>query len=281
MTVEAGEPAIFKKSFTHFVQDPSHYATATQKVPSAGHGKGHVVATGGGTWEGDLADVAENVLGIHTVLARPVAQDRFTHLALELHDGVAGELATMLLDLERFRHEQVGRQGVLAEIGHLQDQVRMVLSNVRALLYDERELPQVDPDFVGSLRRGLVRRFARRTGLRIRLWVSAGWPEILPAETARNLHRIVQEALNNVDRHSGASTVLIRLGMTEHLGEPLLTIMDDGRGYPDLDDGFVVGLGLVGIQERAALLGAKVLVSNRRRGGGALSVLLPRRSVAL
>jgi signal transduction histidine kinase len=55
--------------------------------------------------------------------------------------------------------------------------------------------------------------------------------------------------------------------------------MDDGRGYSHCDDGMRPGLGLVGIQERAVLLGARLHVSNRRRGGGVLSVTLPRRSL--
>jgi signal transduction histidine kinase len=203
------------------------------------------------------------------------------HVARELHDGVAGELSTMLLDLEKFRVGQAGRQSVLAEIAQMQEQVRFVLSNVRRLLYDQRGLPGVEPDFVGSLRRGFVRRFADRTGIRVHLSVGRAWPSILPADTALHLRWIVQEALNNVDRHSGAKAALIRLDVPSRVNSGKVTITDDGRGHSDLGSGFNVGFGLVGVQERALLLGAGCTVLNRRRGGSVITVTLPRRSLGL
>jgi signal transduction histidine kinase len=203
------------------------------------------------------------------------------HIARELHDGVAGELSTMLLDLERFRVGQTGRQSVLAEIAQIQDQVRFVLTNVRRLLYDQRGLPGVVPDFVGSLRRGFVRRFADRTGIRVHLSSARSWPGFLPADTALHLRWIVQEALNNVDRHSGAKAVLIRFDVPAGPDSGRVTISDDGRGHADLASGFNSGFGLVGVQERALLLGAGFAVRNRRRGGSVLAISLPRRSLGL
>jgi signal transduction histidine kinase len=184
----------------------------------------------------------------------------------------------MLLDLERFRAGQVGRAGVLSEISQLQDQVRFVLSNVRRLLYDQRGLPGVVPDFAGSLARGYVRRFSERTGIHVHLSVGRTWPRILPAETALHLRWIVQEALNNVDRHSGAKAVLIRFEVPPG-DSAKVTITDDGRGHADLAGGGYAGFGLIGIQERAVLLNAQVAVRNRRRGGSVLSVVLPVRSI--
>ena len=197
------------------------------------------------------------------------------HIARELHDGVAGELSTMLLDLERFRVGQAGRAGVLSEISQLQEQVRFVLSNVRRLLYDQRGLPGVVPDFAGSLARGYVRRFAERTGIHVHMSVGRTWPRVVPAETALHLRWIIQEALNNIDRHSGAKAVLIRFEVPSGGITARITITDDGRGHSDLDDGGYAGFGLMGIQERAVLLNAHVEVRNRRRGGSVLSVALP------
>ena len=157
----------------------------------------------------------------------------------------------------------------------------MVLSNVRQLLYTERELPGVDPDFVGSLRRGLARRLSERAGLRVHVSASSDWPRDLPADTAVNMRRIVQEALNNVMRHSGASAVLIRFSIAAGGESGLLTVSDDGRGYPRQADGWQPGFGMVGIQERALLLGARIDVSERRRGGGTLTVTIPRRRLSL
>jgi len=176
-----------------------------------------------------------------------------------------------------FRLGQTGRAGVLVEIAQLQDQVRFVLSNVRRLLYDQRGLPGLIPDFAGSLTRGYMRRFTERTGIHVHLSVGRTWPNLLPAETALHLRWIVQEALNNVDRHSGAKAVLVRLEVAPGGASASVIITDDGRGHADLMEG--AGFGLIGIRERAVLLDANVTVRNRRRGGSVLAVTLPARSL--
>lgn len=224
------------------------------------------------------ADVANSALGFRPVaLPDQAIRDSSLSLARELHDGVAGELATMLLELERFRAEQVGRQGVLVEIARMQDQLRYVLANVRQLVYVQRDLSASETHFIESLRTGLISRFAERTGIRTHLRVGRAWPRALPAETALNLRRIVQEALNNVDRHSGARSVLIRLDVPAGSDWATLKVMDDGRGT----DGAPPGFGLVGIAERALLIGAQASFGNRRRGGSVLTVKVPRRTLML
>jgi signal transduction histidine kinase len=225
--------------------------------------------------------IVNDTLFPHAIAAPPAWDGQAAHIARELHDGVAGELSTMLLDLERFRGGQVGRHSVLSEISQLQEQVRFVLSNVRRLLYDQRGLPGIEPDFAGSLGRGLVRRFAERSGIHAHLSVARTWPRILPAETALHIRWIVQEALNNVDRHSGAKAVLIRLDAPAGADFGRVMVTDDGRGHFDLGNGVQVGFGLIGIRERAVLLNAGVTVRNRRRGGTVLSVTLPKRSLGL
>lgn len=222
--------------------------------------------------------IVEEALSRPAIVQTSVIQSAVgAHVARELHDGVAGELSTMLLELERFRVGQTGRAGVLAEIAQLQDQVRFVLSNVRRLLYDQRGLPGFIPDFVGSLARGYLRRFTERTGIHVHMSVGRTWPRLLPAETALHLRWIIQEALNNVDRHSGAKAVLIRLEVPTSGDSASVTITDDGRGHSDL--GEASGFGLIGIRERAVLLDARVSVRNRRRGGSVLAVTLPARSL--
>ena len=203
------------------------------------------------------------------------------NLTRELQDSVAGELSTMLLDLERFRAAQTGRQSVLAEISQLQAQLRFVLSNVRQLLYERRGMAVVEHDFAGTVRRGLVRRFAERTGLRVHLSVARSWPSELPSETALNLYRVLQEALNNVDRHSGATSVLIRFEVPARGASGVITVADDGRGFADPADGGQVGFGLAGIQERAVLLGGHAKIANRRRRGSVLTVCVPRGGLGL
>ena len=84
------------------------------------------------------------------------------------------------------------------------------------------------------------------------------------------VYRVVQEALNNCAKHSQAST--IRIKVQQGSAGLLLTIQDDGQGF---DAAQTKGLGLLGIQERAARLGGTCVVDSTPGAGTVLSVELP------
>lgn len=91
----------------------------------------------------------------------------------------------------------------------------------------------------------------------------------LPDEYKTCIYRVVQEALNNCERHSQASAVRIRV--QQKPDRLILTIQDDGKGFDVLQ---MKGLGLLGIQERVARLGGKCEVHSRPGSGTILSVEL-------
>ena len=90
---------------------------------------------------------------------------------------------------------------------------------------------------------------------------------------ATGLYRMVQEALTNVARHAQASRVWISL--RQQHDQLLLTIADDGLGYPDdalhRDGSF----GLLGICERAGMFAGTMQIGNVAAGGGQLTVRIP------
>jgi signal transduction histidine kinase len=91
------------------------------------------------------------------------------------------------------------------------------------------------------------------------------------------LYRGVQEALANIARHSGAATATIRV--RSRAGGVTVTVSDDGRGFDSarvLPEAARRGrLGLVGIAERARLLGGFVVVQSVRGEGTAVKIVLP------
>jgi len=193
-------------------------------------------------------------------------------LARELHDSVAQILTLMVVDMENFKLDQAGQQQVIQKVDSLQESTREVLHNLRQVLYDLREEPSTESGFVGQVRT-LLTRFERATGIRSKLGVSSEWPARLSAGTAHNLYRIVEEALNNVRMHSGAGHVDVLLGAHEEGVE--LTVRDDGRGLPHADGDRRQGMGMMGMRERAVLLGGELDVTSNGSGGTIVKAVFP------
>src|SRR6202171_6865836 len=121
--------------------------------------------------------------------ARPEADAAVReHRARELHDRVAQILATMLLDIERFKLEQTGRASVQRQFDLMQEWTRDALANVRDLVYDLRDDSLSGSDFPTLLRTGLLEPFAERTGIQVRIVVADEWPTQLPSATAFDLY---------------------------------------------------------------------------------------------
>lgn len=192
-------------------------------------------------------------------------------MARELHDRVAQTLTTMLVDVEKFKSQQVEWDDVLAEMDSIQSSTREVLSSLRQLLYDLRGENQVGESFVGALG-DLLTRFTEKTRIEAAVVVQREWPAILTPAAALNLYRIVEEALSNVRMHSGASSVSVRLEAPAD-GDLAIVIDDNGRGV----DGNRPGLGTVGMKERALLLGGQLKVSSENGGGTTVRAAFPKR----
>lgn len=107
---------------------------------------------------------------------------------------------------------------------------------------------------------------------------AAGFRRRLPPETEMVAYRIVQEGLTNVIKHAGARHVHLQLTVNHpHL---IVAIRDDGIGIPDAGRhtgarSLEGGIGLLGMQERAASIGGMVEVRSRRGGGTTLRAELP------
>jgi signal transduction histidine kinase len=107
----------------------------------------------------------------------------------------------------------------------------------------------------------------QRTNLNVRLDLGEEPPE-LTSEVRLGMYRIVQEALHNVMRHSGADEALVRLESTETLLR--LTIRDNGSGFDPETAIRPTSLGLLSMRERAAAIGASLTIVSRPGGGTAI-----------
>ena len=141
------------------------------------------------------------------------------------------------------------------------------------MLYDLRGEPASEESFVSVLQ-GMLGRFEERTRIAVELIVSPSWPIKLRSAAALNLYRIVEEALTNIRLHSGARTVRVAL---EWLGaaELAVVVRDDGTGLVSSETLRAGGMGMLGMRERAVLLGGRLTVESRPGEGTTVQAIVP------
>jgi signal transduction histidine kinase len=198
-----------------------------------------------------------------------------TFLARELHDGVAQTLSVMLLELETFRRDSHGRVGALKQIEVLEELTRGALADLRGLLGELRSLQRQERDLVVLLRAAMVERQERNQSVQFRLHLSPEWPERIDSGVATHLFRIATEAIDNATHHGRPKTVEVAL--TVEGESAVVTIRDNGSGIKKPQDlALGPGFGIMGISERAHLIGGAVSVQpGAQDNGTTVQVMVP------
>jgi len=178
------------------------------------------------------------------------AAEERTRIARELHDRIGQSLAYVAFELDRILKRSEG-QPVHADLDRLRSDVRTVVSEVRETLYDMRTDVTEErglSDALGS--------FLDRVRDRSSLDVSFRYQESarLPLLQEREMWRIAQEAITNVERHARAHHVSVQWRCDGD--SALLVVSDDGRGFPLGRAGRIDSYGMVGMRERADAIGA-------------------------
>ncbi len=190
-------------------------------------------------------------------------------LARELHDSVGQTLSTMLIELENFRTEQYGRAGVLRQVDLLEKSTRKALADLRRLLVELRAQQLEEEDLVKLVRHDMLERQGRGRSPEFGLTVASDWPERVRATAAQELHRMIAEAIENGTRHGCAKRIEVSLGVSQDRRLAVLTINDDGRGLLKPEDIEPhPGLGILGMRERAVLLGGGIELEPGPEGRG-------------
>lgn len=197
-------------------------------------------------------------------------------VARELHDRVAQTLTGMLVDVENFKAEEVGWTDVVQQLDRVQSSTRQVLQNIRHLLHDLRGEETTERGFEEGLTT-LTRSFSAATQIEVDVFVSPRWPAVLTRQAHLNLYRIVEEALANVRMHSGAGRVEIRLEPYSD-SEVSMVIVDDGRGV-DVTGSRPMGLGTIGMKERAVVLGGHLSITSGAHNGTTIRAIFGKASL--
>jgi signal transduction histidine kinase len=179
------------------------------------------------------------------------ADEERTRIARDLHDRIGQSLAYLAFELDRIVKTDSQGKPVSEPLGQLRNDVRSVIGEVRDTLYDLRTDVTDSKDMPATLQEFLDR-VATRSGLETRLDLRVSGR--LPLLQERELWRIAQEAVTNVERHARASRVVVT--WQSDGSRALLLIADDGIGFPASRAGRLDSYGIVGMRERAASIGA-------------------------
>jgi signal transduction histidine kinase len=191
-----------------------------------------------------------------------------SELARELHDQVAQNLTSLLVQARLFARIHQHDREVVTQFAYVHTSVFEALNNVRRILSDLRGQPALDGDLVRAVRDGLVASF-KGTRMKVTLIAGRSWPTSVPPETGIHIYRIIQEALTNAQRHGRARFTEVHMRATANL--LVCTVRDDGSGIACADESKPLGMGILGMKERAAILGGVVTIRNRPRQGTTLT----------
>ena len=202
-------------------------------------------------------------------------------IARELHDATGQSLTAISLGL-RGVETVLARDGspAVAPVQELGSYSAHALGELRQIIADLRPSHLDDLGLVPALR-WYLQKYSERRGIRTRL-LTSGDALRLPPEYETVLFRITQEALTNIAKHAEATQATVTVSLREP--DIHLTIEDDGRGFDPSTLRQSVspqsttlpgGWGLVGMQERAGLLGGRVVIDSQPDQGTRIHVFIP------
>lgn len=198
-------------------------------------------------------------------------------IARELHDGTGQTLTALGLGFaaasENVQHNPDLASAQLAELKVMSTQA---LQELRDLIRDLRPSILDDLGLVPALK-SQVQLFEERTGVRAELVLNGRRQRVQP-EIETIVFRIAQEALTNVAKHAHASQVTVQIGFAETVLN--LEVRDDGQGFVPqtvfvASEGNHQAWGLLGMQERVALVGGTCVVHSEPGQGTAVEVSIP------
>ena len=190
------------------------------------------------------------------------ADEERTRIARDLHDRIGQSLAYLAFELDRIVSVEAKGEDVGPALDLLRTDVRGVIREVRDTLYDLRTDVSDTSDMADTLEAYAVR-IRERSDLTVELHCDRD--SRLPLLQEREMWRIAQEALTNIERHAGATHARILWRCNGQAAA--LEISDDGRGFPTGQAGRFDSYGLMGMRERASSIGASLEITSEEGKG--------------
>jgi PAS domain S-box-containing protein len=267
-------------SFSQFLKKASGRQATTESILNTGHGQQLAVLLSSNPLKSEvkgvcmvvtdfttrkLAEEARAELAKQVLLAQEQERQR---VARELHDGVNQLLSTTRHRAQALAsHVRAGDGETRARIHELTQLLERTMKEVRLI---SRNLRPSELDDLGLLPAlsSLVDEVAERTSVKLQLIA----PKTLPALTPQlelTIYRIAQEALSNVEKHSGATRATVALAVEPRFIR--MMIRDNGRSFPTSRLRRKSGWGLLNMRERASYVGGALEIEAKPAKGTSIA----------
>jgi PAS domain S-box-containing protein len=199
-----------------------------------------------------------------------VREEERTNIAREIHDELGQSLTAVKLDLSWLAGRLPGRNG------RIRERIRSTLQLADSIIQSVRRIstnlrPAVLDLGLAAALEWQAQEFQTRTGIQCKLRLPTH--EKVAPHVSTALFRIFQETLTNVARHAGATRAEVVLH--KQRDRLVLVIRDNGRGFDQADPSLLKSLGLLGMRERAALLGGQVNIASAPGKGTSVTAWIP------
>jgi PAS domain S-box-containing protein len=202
-----------------------------------------------------------------------IQENERKYIARELHDETSQSLTSLKIGLQVIEQKAAGHQQLLEQVERLKSLADETLESLHRLAVNLRPA-SLDHLGLADALTGLIESIKQRAGITAHFkTMGAERATVMSNEMETSIYRIVQESLTNVIRHAQAAHVDIILEWQDE--KVVVIVEDDGIGI-DMQKTRESGhLGLIGMQERAEMLGGRLLVDSTPRVGTTLVVEIP------
>ncbi|MEA4894190.1 MAG: histidine kinase N-terminal 7TM domain-containing protein [Oscillospiraceae bacterium] len=202
------------------------------------------------------------------------ADEERARTARDLHDNLGQILGFINLQAQGIQQElkNMGITAVSDKLDRLVYVTQSAHTELRAYIHSIRSMALLETDFLMMLKQD-ISAFEKQTGLTIEPRISELVKDKLKPGTWINVHNIIREALNNIAKHSGATSVTISVSMSEEMLSVI--IEDNGKGFEITGRGGYSGFGLDIMYERASEIGGKLIIDSSTGKGCRIMLQVP------
>lgn len=192
-------------------------------------------------------------------------------IASELHDGLGQQILVMKNRAELVQQKVSDQEEISRELHEIMESAKISISDVRTISHGLRPIHLEQFGLTEAIK-NLCSQLQRTSKIEWSYHI-ADIDGYIPTNKEINLYRVIQEAANNIMKHSDAGEASVMLMKTD--SEIKTTIWDDGKGFDKSDKSLREGLGFSGMYERVETLGGKLTIDSKPGEGTTIKFEIP------